>query len=147
MTTHSGLDLLRFVRTHTRPNPTQYPTPHTNNDTTTSCDMQVMPNHCGLDLLCFVRTHTRPNPTKYPKPQTNNDTTTSCDAQVMPNHSGLDLLRFVRSHQELRNLPVVMMSANHQHECISECISSGAEDFLVGLMCVSPCCVGVLLGV
>ncbi|KAG1653910.1 hypothetical protein FOA52_005211 [Chlamydomonas sp. UWO 241] len=50
---------------------------------------------------------------------------------VMPNHSGLDLLRFVRSHQELRNLPVVMMSANHQHECISECISSGAEDFLV----------------
>lgn len=50
---------------------------------------------------------------------------------MMPDVDGLDLLRYVRSHELLKELPVVMMSANGMHNTVFECLQGGAEEFLV----------------
>lgn len=50
---------------------------------------------------------------------------------MMPDVDGLDLLRYVRSHELLRELPVVMMSANGMYNTVFECLQGGAEEFLV----------------
>lgn len=50
---------------------------------------------------------------------------------VMPEVDGLDLLRYVREDENLRSVPVVMMSASERSETIFECIKDGAEDYLL----------------
>lgn len=50
---------------------------------------------------------------------------------MMPDVDGLDLLRYVREDENLRSVPVVMMSASERSESMRECIKDGAEDYLL----------------
>lgn len=50
---------------------------------------------------------------------------------MMPDVDGVELLRFVRSNGAWRDVPVVMMSANEHKDTVFECISNGAEEYLV----------------
>lgn len=50
---------------------------------------------------------------------------------MMPDVDGLDLLRFVRGNENLREVPVVMMSANEEQQTVWAAIQEGAEEYLV----------------
>ena len=49
---------------------------------------------------------------------------------MMPNLDGFGLLRAIRSHSELRDLPVVLVSARAGEEASVEGLNSGADDYL-----------------
>ena len=49
---------------------------------------------------------------------------------MMPNLDGFGLLRAIRSHSELRDLPVVLVSARAGEEASVEGLGSGADDYL-----------------
>ncbi|KAL3155957.1 hypothetical protein ABBQ32_012949 [Trebouxia sp. C0010 RCD-2024] len=50
---------------------------------------------------------------------------------MMPDVDGIELLRHVRQDDSLSSVPVVMMSANEHADTVFECISAGAEDYLL----------------
>ena len=50
--------------------------------------------------------------------------------QSMPGESGLTLLRRLRRSPELYDLPVIMFTAMHGDEDVSQAIYAGAQDFL-----------------
>ncbi|MBF0622854.1 MAG: response regulator [Magnetococcales bacterium] len=52
---------------------------------------------------------------------------------VMPGLDGLALLRHFQQHQELRDVPVLILSTTEDAESKAEAFSSGAHDFLVKL--------------
>jgi putative two-component system response regulator len=49
---------------------------------------------------------------------------------MMPEISGLDILRMVRSDEELRHIPVIVLTAADNDEIKTEALESGATDFL-----------------
>lgn len=49
----------------------------------------------------------------------------------MPDVDGLQVLRHVQSNETLRDLPVVIMSASEETDCIQKCIRGGAEEYLL----------------
>jgi two-component system, chemotaxis family, chemotaxis protein CheY len=49
----------------------------------------------------------------------------------MPHVSGVDLLKWVRSHPTLKNIPFIMVTANHQKECVQESMHLGVNAFLL----------------
>ncbi len=48
---------------------------------------------------------------------------------VMPGLSGLEVLDKIKSNDNLRNVPVVMVSASDELESVGTCIEHGAEDY------------------
>jgi len=50
---------------------------------------------------------------------------------MMPGVDGPALLQIVRNDERLRDMPVVMMSANEHSETVFRCIQYGAEDYLL----------------
>jgi DNA-binding response OmpR family regulator len=50
---------------------------------------------------------------------------------MMPNLDGFGLLRAIRSDEELRELPVIMLSARAGEESRLEGLDAGADDYLV----------------
>ena len=50
---------------------------------------------------------------------------------MMPGIDGPALLQIVRNDERLRDLPVIMMSANEHSETVFRCIQYGAEDYLL----------------
>jgi class 3 adenylate cyclase len=49
---------------------------------------------------------------------------------MMPDISGLDVLKFMKSDDQLRDLPVIMISALEEQDSVIRCIEGGAEDYL-----------------
>jgi len=49
----------------------------------------------------------------------------------MPRVSGFDVLRWLETRQELRNLPVVVLSSSNQQSDIEKAQALGADDYLV----------------
>jgi class 3 adenylate cyclase/CheY-like chemotaxis protein len=49
---------------------------------------------------------------------------------LMPVMNGYEVLAYIRSDEQLRHLPVIMISAFDQVESIAHCIELGAEDYL-----------------
>lgn len=49
----------------------------------------------------------------------------------MPEVDGIQLLQYVKREENLRSVPVIMMSSVEQGETVFECVSSGAEEYLV----------------
>lgn len=49
----------------------------------------------------------------------------------MPELNGLELLRSIKTDQNLRSVPVVMMSSIDQEDTVFECVQCGAEEYLV----------------
>ena len=50
---------------------------------------------------------------------------------VMPEMDGLEVLSIMREDEQLRKVPVVVMSANDSKGTVSDCLKLGAKDFLV----------------
>ena len=50
---------------------------------------------------------------------------------MMPGIDGPALLQIVRNEERLRDMPVIMMSANEHSETVFRCIQYGAEDYLL----------------
>lgn len=50
---------------------------------------------------------------------------------MMPGVSGRDLLREVRQSEQLRDMPVIMMSSSEQDETVFDCIQAGADDYIL----------------
>jgi E3 ubiquitin-protein ligase RFWD2 len=50
---------------------------------------------------------------------------------MMPGIDGPALLQLVRNDERLRDMPVIMMSANEHSETVFRCIQYGAEDYLL----------------
>ena len=50
---------------------------------------------------------------------------------MMPGIDGPALLQIVRNDERLRDMPVIMMSANEHSETVFRCIQYGAEDYLL----------------
>lgn len=50
---------------------------------------------------------------------------------MMPGIDGPALLQIVRNDERLRDMPVIMMSANEHSESVFRCIQHGAEDYLL----------------
>lgn len=53
-----------------------------------------------------------------------------CDI-MMPNIDGKGVLSFIRGTKELKNVPVVMMSALEQTPTVFDCIKRGADDYIL----------------
>jgi|SRR6185436_15592623 PleD family two-component response regulator len=49
----------------------------------------------------------------------------------MPEMDGLTVLKLIKEHTELKDVPVMMYSADTQHETMTEAKRLGAVDFLV----------------
>jgi PleD family two-component response regulator len=49
----------------------------------------------------------------------------------MPEMDGLTVLKSIKEHTELEDVPVVMYSADSQHQTLTEAKQLGAVDFLV----------------
>ena len=49
----------------------------------------------------------------------------------MPEVNGIQLLQYVKQEANLRSVPVIMMSSIEQGDTVYECVSSGAEEYLV----------------
>jgi WD40 repeat protein len=49
----------------------------------------------------------------------------------MPLVNGLQLLQYVKQEENLRSVPVIMMSSIDKGDTVFECVSSGAEEYLV----------------
>jgi WD40 repeat protein len=49
----------------------------------------------------------------------------------MPVADGLQLLQYVKQEENLRSVPVIMMSSIDKGDTVQECVSSGAEEYLV----------------
>lgn len=49
----------------------------------------------------------------------------------MPVMDGLETLRCIKDHEQLRNIPVIMLSTSNNSREIATCKASGAFDFLV----------------
>lgn len=50
---------------------------------------------------------------------------------AMPKMDGLALLRAIRAHEEIRTVPVIMLSADASEESRLEALDAGADDYLV----------------
>ncbi|CAK7344487.1 unnamed protein product [Dovyalis caffra] len=48
----------------------------------------------------------------------------------MPEMNGYDLLMAVKEHNNMKSIPVVIMSSEYNPQRISRCLADGAEDFL-----------------
>ncbi len=49
----------------------------------------------------------------------------------MPEIDGIQLLQFIKQEENLRSVPVIMMSSIDKGDTVNECVSSGAEEYLV----------------
>lgn len=49
---------------------------------------------------------------------------------MMPNLNGIATLEDLRDHDELRNIPVIMLTSRSREEDIAKCIELGADDFI-----------------
>ncbi|KAL4528263.1 hypothetical protein Ndes2437B_g00361 [Nannochloris sp. 'desiccata'] len=49
----------------------------------------------------------------------------------MPEVDGIQLLQYVKQEENLRSVPVIMMSSIDKGDTVFECVSSGAEEYLV----------------
>lgn len=49
---------------------------------------------------------------------------------MMPNLNGISALEDLKDHNELRNIPVIMLTSRSREEDIAKCIELGAEDFI-----------------
>ena len=49
----------------------------------------------------------------------------------MPEVDGIQLLQYVKQEENLRSVPVIMMSSIDKDDTVYECVSSGAEEYLV----------------
>jgi two-component system, chemotaxis family, chemotaxis protein CheY len=49
----------------------------------------------------------------------------------MPHVSGVELLKWVRAHPAHKNMPFIMVTANHQKECVEESVHLGVNAFLL----------------
>ena len=49
---------------------------------------------------------------------------------IMPGMSGFEVLQKLKNHQELRHIPVIMISALDEIDHVVRCIEMGAEDYL-----------------
>lgn len=49
---------------------------------------------------------------------------------MMPGISGLDVLKFMKADDQLRDLPVIVISALEEQDSAIRCIEAGAEDYL-----------------
>lgn len=49
----------------------------------------------------------------------------------MPEVNGIQLLQYVKQEENLRSVPVIMMSSIDKGDTVYECVSSGAEEYLV----------------
>jgi protein suppressor of PHYA-105 1 len=49
----------------------------------------------------------------------------------MPEVNGIQLLQYVKQEENLRSVPVIMMSSIDKGDTVFECVSSGAEEYLV----------------
>jgi len=50
---------------------------------------------------------------------------------MLPDKDGLALLKEIRSMSELRHIPVIIITANHQVQVVKDAIQAGVNDFLV----------------
>ena len=57
----------------------------------------------------------------------------------MPIMNGFDLLKKIQAHPRLREIPVVIMSANESSEIIANCLALGAKDYLVKPIRINEC--------
>lgn len=49
----------------------------------------------------------------------------------MPEMDGLELLTLMQENDRLKDIPVIMMSADNEKDCVAACLSKGAKDYLV----------------
>lgn len=49
----------------------------------------------------------------------------------LPNLSGLDLLKAIRENPKLKNIPVLMVTAEHSHQKILEAIKAGMNHYIL----------------
>jgi len=49
----------------------------------------------------------------------------------MPEMDGLELLIYMQEHKQLKNIPVVMMSADNENESVAACMKNGAKNYFV----------------
>jgi PAS domain S-box-containing protein len=49
---------------------------------------------------------------------------------IMPRMSGLEVLQKLKSHEELRHIPVIMISALEEIDSVVWCVEMGADDYL-----------------
>lgn len=49
---------------------------------------------------------------------------------MMPNLNGIYALEDLRDHDELRNVPVIILTSRSREEDIAKCIELGADDFI-----------------
>ena len=49
---------------------------------------------------------------------------------MMPDLNGDDVLRIIKGNPDMRDIPVVMISADMDTEKVSKCIEMGADDYL-----------------
>lgn len=52
---------------------------------------------------------------------------------VMPGIDGLDLIKTYRAHEELRAVPVIVLSSTQDQQQMERCFANGASDYLVKL--------------
>ena len=52
-----------------------------------------------------------------------------CDL-MMPERTGVELIQYCRAHDELREVPIVLVTATGQHEKIDEAIALGVFELL-----------------
>jgi len=50
---------------------------------------------------------------------------------IMPEINGMDLLKKIKENKKTYNIPIIMLSALDEMDTIAECISLGADDFLM----------------
>jgi len=50
---------------------------------------------------------------------------------MMPEMDGLELLTFMKENEKLKDIPVIMMSADGEMESVSACLTNGAKDYLI----------------
>ncbi len=50
---------------------------------------------------------------------------------MMPEMDGLELLKLMKSQEKLRDIPVIMMSAEGEQDYVTTCLQNGAKDYLV----------------
>ena len=50
---------------------------------------------------------------------------------MMPGMNGFEVLQRIKSHQDMRNVPVIMVSALNETDSVVRCIEAGAHDYLL----------------
>jgi CheY-like chemotaxis protein len=57
----------------------------------------------------------------------------------MPEMNGFEVLTMMQMNDRLKNIPVVVMSANESKDIIAECLKLGAKDYLVKPVRMTTC--------